>query len=323
MQCRQFPTISTIHAWRTQPVLGAPESDLVLPPHPGLLTQGCYWPPRNTEEEILSVSDVAVETDDQVCQTPTSPEATDAVMTEEEANDIVSVLSSSTVPSTLPSTVHTEEADSPMGDKEGEANPGEEAGDCLSNRPASSSSRPADTEMLEENGEGCRAIPPQGVDPQEDSPLSHSSESPIKRRPGPKASAGRGHSKKLRQSADQASQVSLGSIPEHGQQTATLEDLADSADHMQESPVSKDPASPSEQPEDARKHPQAITEIDLDNSQKNVERGCTAATDIQLEAEQRAMQALHALQVALGTAADADVKEITLPSLQLYRRPPA
>ena len=30
------------------------------------------------------------------------------------------------------------------------------------------------------------------------------------------------------------------------------------------------------------------------------------------------MQALHALQVALGTAADADMKEITLPSLQLY-----
>ena len=163
-----------------------------------------------------------------------------------------------------------------------------------------------------------RQIPPQGVDPQEDSPPSHSSESPIKRRPGRKASAGRGHSKKLRQSADQASQLPLGSIPEHGQQTATLEDLADSADHVQESPVSKDPASPSEQPEDARKHPQAMTEIDLDNSQKNVERGCTAATDIQLEAEQRAMQALHALQVALGTAANADIKEITLPSLQLY-----
>ena len=147
------------------------------------MTQGCYWPPRNTEEEILSVSDVAVETDDQA---PTSPEAADAVMTEEEANDIVSVLSSSTVPSTLPSTVHPEEADSPMGDKEGEANPGEEAGDCLSNRPASSCARPADTETQEGNGEGCRAIPPQGVDLQEDSPPSQSSESPIKRRPGQK-----------------------------------------------------------------------------------------------------------------------------------------
>ena len=186
-----------------------------------------------------------------------------------------------------------------MGDKEAEANPLEEAGDCLSNRPASSSSRPVNNEMLEENGEDCSAIPPQGVDPQEDSSPSHFSESPIKRRPGSKASAGRGQSKKLRQSADQAPQPPLGSIPEHGQQTVTFEDLADPADQMQESPVSKDPASPSEQPEEAQKHPQAMTEIDLDNDQKNVERGSTAATDIQLEAEQRAMQALHALQLAV------------------------
>ena len=268
-------------AWRTQPVLGAPESDLALPPHPGLLTHGCYWPPRNAEEEVLSISDIAAETDGQACQTPTSPEAADAVMTDEEADDIVSVLSSSTVPSTLPSTVHQEEADSPMGDKEVEANPSEEVGDCLSNRPASSSSRPVNNEMLEENGEDGRAISPQGGDPQDDSSPSHSSESPIKRRPGPKASAGRGQSKKLRQSAEQASQLPLGSIPEHGQQTATLEDLADAADQMQESPVSKDPASPSEQPEEAQKHPQAMTEIDLDNDPKNVERGNTAATDKQ------------------------------------------
>ena len=110
-------------AWRTQPVLGAPESDLVLPPYPGLLTQGCYWPQRDAEDEVLSVSDIATEADAQACQTPTSPEAADAVMTDEEANDIVSVLSSSTEPSTLPSTVHQEEADSPMGDKDAEAKP--------------------------------------------------------------------------------------------------------------------------------------------------------------------------------------------------------
>ena len=168
-------------AWRTQPVLGAPESDLVLPPHPGLLTQGCYWPQQNAEDEVLSVSDIATEADAQVCQTPTSPEAADA---DEEANDIVSVLSSSTEPSTLPSTVHQEEADSPMGDKEAEANPSEEAGDCLSNRPASSSTRPVNHEMLEENVEDSSDMPPQGVDPQDDSSPSHSSESPIKRRPG-------------------------------------------------------------------------------------------------------------------------------------------
>ena len=62
-------------AWRTQPVLGAPESDLVLPPYPGLLTQGCYWPQRDAEDEVLSVSDIATEANAQACQTPTSPEA--------------------------------------------------------------------------------------------------------------------------------------------------------------------------------------------------------------------------------------------------------
>ena len=46
-----------------------------------------------------------------------------------------------------------------------------------------------------------------------------------------------------------------------------------------------------------------MTEIDLDNDQKNVERGA-AATATQLEAEQRAMQALHVHQVAFHTAAE-------------------
>ena len=40
---------------------------------------------------------------------------------------------------------------------------------------------------------------------------------------------------------------------------------------------------------------------DSDNDQKNAERGGTAATDIQLEAEQRAM---HVHQVAFHAAAD-------------------
>ena len=139
----------------------------------------------------------------------------------------------STEPSTLPSTVHQEETDSPMGDKDAQANPSEEAGDCLSNRPASSSTRPVNNEMLEGDGEDSSAMPPQGVDPQDDSSPSHSSESPIKRRPGSKASAGRGQSKKLRQSAGQSSTLPLGSIPEHGPQPVTLEDLANPADQMQ------------------------------------------------------------------------------------------
>ena len=123
----------------------------------------------------------------------------------------------------------------------------------------------------QENGEDCSAMPPQGVDAQKDSFPSHSSELPIKRRPGSKAGAGRGQSKRLRESADQTFQPPLRSIPEHGQQPVTLEDLADPADQLQESP----------QQEEAQKHPQAMTEIDPDNDQKNVERGSTAATDLQ------------------------------------------
>ena len=117
-----------------------------------------------------------------------------------------------------------------------------------------------------------------GVDPQDDSSPSHSSESPIKRRPGTKASAGRAQSKKLRQSVGQASKPPLGSIPEHGQQPVTLEDLANMTAQMQESPVSRDPATPSDHPEDAQERRQAMTEIDLDNDQRNVERGGAAAT---------------------------------------------
>ena len=64
-----------------------------------------------------------------------------------------------------------------------------------------------------------------------------------------------------------------------------------------------------------------MTEIDLDNDQRNVERGGTAATDIQLEAQQRATQALHVHQVAVHAAADADTKGMALPSLQLYSDP--
>ena len=300
-------------AWRTQPVLGAPGSELVLPPQ-----HGCFWLQLSASEDVLSVSDVATEAGDQACQTPASHETADAIMADEEASDIVSVLSSPSEPSTLPSTVLQAEADSPMGDQDGDATLSDEAGDCLSNRPASSNKRPASNDMLEENGEDASALPPQGVDPQDDNSPSHSSESPIKRRPGTKASAGRAQSKKLRQSVGQASKPPLGSIPEHGQQPVTLEDLANMTVQMQESPVSRDPATPSDHPEEAQGRPHAMTEIDLDNDQTNVERGGTAATDIQLEAEQRAMQALHVHQVAVHAAADADAKGMALPSLQLY-----
>ena len=44
-------------AWRVQPVLDAPESELVLPPQPGLLVHGCCWPRPSLTPDVLSVSD--------------------------------------------------------------------------------------------------------------------------------------------------------------------------------------------------------------------------------------------------------------------------
>ena len=61
-----------------------------------------------------------------------------------------------------------------------------------------------------------------------------------------------------------------------------------------------------------------MTEIDLGSDQGNAERGGTAATDLQLESEQRATQALHDYQCAAHAAADTAGQGVTLPSLQLY-----
>ena len=118
------------------------------------------------------------------------------------------------------------------------SNPSNEAGDCLSNRPASSNTRPVSNDMLEENGEDrChhKELIPRMTAPR------HIPRSPRlnERRPGTKASAGRAQSKKLRQSVGQASKPPLGSTPEHGQQPVTLEGLADMTDQMQESSVSR------------------------------------------------------------------------------------
>ena len=38
-------------AWRAQPVLNAPGSELVLPPQPGLLVHGCFWPQPSAPED--------------------------------------------------------------------------------------------------------------------------------------------------------------------------------------------------------------------------------------------------------------------------------
>ena len=61
-----------------------------------------------------------------------------------------------------------------------------------------------------------------------------------------------------------------------------------------------------------------MTEIDLASDQEHAERGGTAATDLQLESEQRATQALYDYQHAARTAREADGQSVPLPSLQTY-----
>ena len=70
-------------AWRVQPVLDAPESDLVLPPQPGLLVHACYWPRPSLTPDVLSVSDRDPEKEEhevQEGQSLSSLAATDAAM---------------------------------------------------------------------------------------------------------------------------------------------------------------------------------------------------------------------------------------------------
>ena len=308
-------------AWRVQPVLDAPGSELVLPPQPGLLVHGCYWPQPRATPDVLSVSDRATEEEEhgvQAGQPLSSPAATDATMADEEASEAVSVHSSSSESPTMPSAVQPEEDDARMEDSDSATTSSADEGDCLSDHPASPETRPAQDEMLAAEDEISSTLPPQGVDPQGDSPTSHSSESPIKRRPGSKASAGRAQSKKLRQSLAPASKQPLGSIPEHEQPPATLADLASRTAQRQEAPVRRNPETPPDHPGSMQERPHAMTEIDIASDQGHAERGGTAATDLQLESEQRAMQALYDYQSAARAAREADGQSAPLPSLQIY-----
>ena len=77
-------------AWRAQPVLDAPGSELVLPPQPGLSVHGCYWPQPSATPDVLSVSDRATEEEEhgvQAGQPLSSPAAKDATMADEEASE--------------------------------------------------------------------------------------------------------------------------------------------------------------------------------------------------------------------------------------------
>ena len=249
-------------AWRVQPVLDAPESDLVLPPKPGLLEHGCCWQRPNQTPEVLSISDRAPDKEEQDVQegeSPTSLGVTDAAMAEEDVNEAVSIHSSSSESPTIPSTEHPEEADARVADDaSASTSSADEEGDCLSNRPASPDACPARDEMLDAEDDAGSVLPPQDVDPPSSSPTSQSSqssESPIKRRPGSKASAGRAQSKKLRKSPAPPSRQSLGSIPEHEQPPATLADLASQNTQNPVAPVCRNPTTPPGRPGSVQDRP--------------------------------------------------------------------
>ena len=63
--------------------------------------------------------------------------------------------------------------------------------------------------------------------------------------------------------------------------------------HRQEDPVCRNPKTPPDHPGPAQERPHALIEIDLASDPEHAERGGTVATDLQLESEQRAMQALY------------------------------
>ena len=206
-------------AWRAQPVLDAIDSDLILPPQPGLLVHGCYWPRQSLPPDVLSVSDRDPDNEEHEAQEGhllSSPAETDAAMAEEATQEVVSVHSSPSESPTIPSTEQPEDDDAHMEDNDSASSSSAEACDCLSNRPVLPDACPAQDDMLAAGDNARSALPPQNVDHPSDSPRSHSSESPIKRRPGPKAHTGRAQPKKSRKSLASTSRQPLGSVPEHG-----------------------------------------------------------------------------------------------------------
>ena len=214
-------------AWRAQPVLDAIDSDLILPSRPGLLVHGCYWPRQSLPPDVLSVSDRDPDNEEHEAQEGhllSSPAETDAAMAEEATQEVVSVHSSPSESPTIPSTEQPEDDDAHMEDNDSASSSSTEAGDCLSNRPVLPDACPAQDDMLAAGDDARSALPPQNVDHPSDSPRSHSSESPIKRRPGPKAHTGRAQPKKSRKSLASTSRQPLGSVPEHEQPPATLDD---------------------------------------------------------------------------------------------------
>ena len=308
-------------AWRAQPVLDAIGSDLILPPRPGLLEHGCYWPRQSLPPDVLSVSERDPDNEEQEAREghiQSSPAETDDAMAEEATQEVVLVHSSPSESPTIPSTEQPEDDDAHMDDTESASSSSTEAGDCLSNHPVSPVTRPAQEDMRAAGDDARSAIAPQDENLPSDSPRSHFSESPIKRRPGPKAHTGRAQPKKSRKSPASTSRQPLDSVPEHAQPPVTLNDLASRSTQRQETPTGRNPETPPDCPGPAHERPQAMTEIDIVSDQEQAERGGTAATDLQLESEQIAMQVLYDYQKAAGTNRETHGQKVPLPSIQIY-----
>ena len=278
--------------------LGCHGSDLILPLRPGLLVHGCYWPQQSLPPDVLSVSDRDPDNEEheaQEGQMPSSPAETDDAMAEEATQDVVLVHSSPSESPTIPSAEQPED-------------------------------------------DARSVIPPQNVNHPSDSPGSHFSESPIKRRPGPKAHTGRAQPKKSCKSPASTSRQPLDSVPEHAQPPVTLNDLASRSAQRQETPACRNPETPPDCPGSAQERPEAMTEIDIVSDQEQAkacpkdgsrapleyalsaqeeERGGTAATDLQLESEQRATQMLYDYQKAAGATREAHGQKVPLPSIQI------
>ena len=117
-------------AWRAQPVLDAIGSDLILPPQPGLLVHGCYWPRQSLPPDVLSVSDRDPDNEEQEAREghmPSSPAETDDAMAEEATQDVVLVHSSPSESPTIPSTEQPEDDAAHMDDTESASSSSTEA----------------------------------------------------------------------------------------------------------------------------------------------------------------------------------------------------
>ena len=137
-------------------------TNLVLPPQPGLLVHGCYWPQPSATPDVLSVSDRVTEEEEhgvQAGQPLSSPAATDATMADEEASEAVSVHSSSSESPTMPSAVQPAEDDAHMEDGDSATTSSADESDCLSNHPASPETRPAQDFFFHEYGRRVGMVP--------------------------------------------------------------------------------------------------------------------------------------------------------------------